>query len=96
MPLGFDTTGKTYWNGQLSACRRLRAIVGQSPSGWWCAKLAGQERDVVEVTYYDAVFYIDNQNGSGWEKVTEGRGQPIHPHRALPISRITKILEETK
>jgi hypothetical protein len=92
MPAGFGGLTDTYWNGQRVVARRLKGTVGESPSGWWCSKLKGQIRQVVEVTYYDMVFYIDNQDGSGWIKVTEGRGMPDYPHKSLPIS---KILEGT-
>jgi hypothetical protein len=87
---GFES--QTRWNGQPVVARRLKGVVGESPKGWWCSKLAGQARRVVEVRYYDSVFYVDDEDGSGWIKITEGRGMPDWPHRSLPISQITEIL----
>lgn len=76
---------ETYWNGELTPARRVVVIVGPTclPS-WWCASLAGERRDAVEVTYGDAVEFLDDEDGSGWYKVTDGRGSPRAGHRSLP------------
>ena len=40
----------TYWNGEPTPCTKVRVIVGKSPvPTWWCAALAGTEREAVLV-----------------------------------------------
>lgn len=82
-----DETMSGYWNGEPAECRRLFVKVGPSPvSTWWCAPLVGYRRAAVEVVYGDQRFFLDNEDGSGWFKVTEGRGSPRWSHRSLPDS----------
>ncbi len=83
---------ETYWNGQPCEARKVRAVVGKSPRDtWWCAGLEGQEREAVEVVYCDGPpFYLDNEDGSGWRKVTEGRGSPSWYHASLPVSALAQ------
>lgn len=82
----------TYWNGEPTPARIVRVIVGPSPiKTWWCAELEGQEREAVEVAYPGSPpFYLDNENGSGWAKVTQGRGSPAWGHSSLPIQRVVE------
>jgi hypothetical protein len=75
----------TYWNGQPTPCRRVTVIVGQpGQPTWWCAGLVGQRRAAVEVRYGAETFFLDNEDGSGWAKVTNGHGSPMYGHRGLP------------
>lgn len=46
--------------------------------------MEGTERGAVEVNYYDQTFYLDNENGSAWRKVTLGGGGPEWGHSSLP------------
>lgn len=79
----------TYWNGEVTPCRIVRVIVGEAPvPSWWCAELAGMECEAVEITYGLEQFYLDNEDGSGWAKVTLGRGSPQYGHRELPVARV--------
>ncbi len=76
---------KTYWNGEESPCRRVVVRVGPSPRDtWWCARLVGQEHPAVEVTYGGDVFYLSDEGGAGWHKVTTGHGGPQAGHSSLP------------
>lgn len=80
----------TYWNGEPCEARKVRVVVGNegrfiSP---WFAEYIGAERDAVEVTYAGRTFYIDNEDGSGWHKVTEGRGGPHLGHGSLDVDRV--------
>lgn len=86
---------ETFWNFEPTPCRIVRVIVGPSPrSTWWCADLAGTEREAVEVNYHGDVFYLDNEEGpnwpagTGWSKVTVGRGGPHHAHGSLPVGKV--------
>jgi len=77
----------TYWNGEPTPARKVRVRVGESPvPTWWCADLAGTERDAVEVRYGGHRFFLDDEDGSGWRKVTEGHGGPNWPSSSLPDS----------
>lgn len=79
---------KTYWNGEKTPARRVIVEVGPAPSGWWCASLTGTKREAVEVSCEGSVFYLDNEDGSGWDKVTIGRGSPRLGHKSLPVQRV--------
>lgn len=80
---------QTYWNGLPAKARKVRVVVGPSPRPtWWCAGLAGTEREAVEVHGDGEVFYLDNEDGSGWAKVTQGRGSPIWGHSELPVAEV--------
>ena len=88
---------RTYWNGEPAAARKVRVTVGPSPvKTWWCAPLEGTEREAVEVTYYGEVFYLDNEDGSGWAKVTVGRGSPVFGHAELPVAADAAPAESSK
>lgn len=50
---------------------------------WWFAGLGGTVRDAVEVTYGGRSFLLDDEDGRGWAKVTEGRGSPRRSHSGL-------------
>lgn len=83
---------KTYWNFEPCQARIVRVIVGKSDlPTWWCADMAGTVREAVEVRYGKQLFYLDNEGGVGWRKVTTGRGDPRLSHANLPVE---KVLEE--
>lgn len=72
------------WNGERCEAVRVRLVVGESEAPqYWARHLVGQERAAVRVTYGGSVFYLDDEDGSGWAKVTEGGGSPRWPHRSL-------------
>lgn len=92
--LATGKAGQTYWNGEPCVARRVLVRVGRSPvSTWWCAKLEGTEREAVEVRYGRETFYLDDADGSGWSKVTEGRGSPWCYHASLPVDTVLRTLE---
>lgn len=75
----------TFWNGETCTAIRCRVTVGKSMAPtWWCAELEGTVREAVRVEYGEQVFYLDNEDGSGWRKVTEGHGSPRWAHNSLP------------
>ena len=77
---------QTYWNGEPARARKVTVIVGEPmrPT-WWCAHLVDTERSAVEVRYgTQPRFFLDNEDGSGWHKVTIGRGSPRWGSRSLP------------
>lgn len=76
---------RTYWNGTPTPAAkvRLRLITPKDHPQYWAAKLAGTIREAVRVTYAGRVFYLDNADGSGWAKVTQGGGSPRWPHRSV-------------
>ncbi|RKX65384.1 MAG: hypothetical protein DRP42_04860 [Tenericutes bacterium] len=77
----------TYWNGEPTEATRVVVTVGKpmAPT-WWCADLEGHARRAVEVVYGGETFFLDDEDGSGWAKVTEGHGSPNWPHSSLPDS----------
>ncbi len=73
------------WNGEMAYGRKVYVRVGKAfrPT-WWCADMEGTRRKAVEVVYEDRTFYLDNEDGSGWSKVTVGLGSPQFGHLSLP------------
>lgn len=104
------TKEKTYWNGEPALCRRVRVVVGKSPrTSWWCAELAGQERNAVEVCYAGRKFYLDDDAytapegtfgpvghgaGGAWWKVTIGQGGPDCYHASLPVEKVVREIAQ--
>lgn len=83
---------KAYWNGLETTAIRGTAIVADVPDmpEYWAKDLVGQRIDVVEiildgVNAGGGIAHLDNRNGSGWLKVTEGMGSPKYGHRNVSI-----------
>lgn len=76
-----------HWNGEPAECRRVRVVVEGTPKPlYWWRDLVGTERDAVLVRYHDQTHLLDDEDGSGWAKVTEGHGSPRRGHRDLPLT----------
>ena len=80
---------KTYWNGEPCKAIQVKVVVGKADRPtWWFAGLEGTVRKAVKVDCdSDSPFYLDNEDGSGWVKVTEGYGSPSYGHKSLNIER---------
>lgn len=77
-----------YWNGEPADVARVLVRVadsGRFPQ-YWAREFVGQVRAAVRVRYGGRTAYLDDEDGRGWRKVTEGRGSPSWPHRDLEIS----------
>ncbi|MER7971048.1 hypothetical protein ABTX35_18975 [Streptomyces sp. NPDC096080] len=81
---------ETRWNGDPCTARRRRAVVTDNTAfpAYWARHLTGTLRDVVEVTYAGHTFYLDDEDGSAWRKVTTG-GSPQTEHRTITIDPCT-------
>lgn len=89
------TQDATYWNGEPVEARRAIGTVADAPyQRYWARPLIGQTREVVEIVTGDQRFYIDDHDGEGWRKVTEGRGSPSVPHRDLGIEDVIEYRDE--
>jgi hypothetical protein len=80
---------QTEWNYEPCEAVRVRVIVADDTffQLYWAREFVGQERDAVRVTQAGREpFYIDNEDGSGWHKVTHGGG-PWSSHRNLAVER---------
>ncbi|MEU7771242.1 hypothetical protein AB0C44_07940 [Micromonospora taraxaci] len=77
----------TYWNGEPTPAVRVRVIVADAPQfpQYWARPLVGTERAAVRVTYGGETFYLDDETGTGWRKVTEGHGSPRWGHADLAV-----------
>lgn len=75
----------TYWNGELAPARRVTLVVADAPQFplYWARDAVGTTRDAVEVAYDGETFYLDDEFGQGWGKVTAGHGSPRLSHRNL-------------
>ncbi|MEV0477515.1 hypothetical protein [Streptomyces prunicolor] len=76
----------TEWNGEPCTARRITAVVADNGAFpmYWARHLVGTRRAIVEVTYGGATFYLDDEDGSGWNKVTHG-GSPHWTHNNITI-----------
>ncbi len=96
-PKTLTTRPVTYWNGRPCPCTRVLVTVGappdrQVPLAWW-AGMEGTERRAVEVRAPgQPPYYLDDENGEGWSKVTVGKGLPNHGHRAIWPERVIRDL----
>src|SRR5215217_2947403 len=79
-----------FWNGLPTAATRGTAVVTDNsafPAYWARTEgILGQRIPVVMVdldgvNYGGGVTYLDDRDGDGWRKVTEGYGGPRWPHR---------------
>lgn len=85
---------QTYWNGEPTPAERGTAIVAEAPEVpmYWARTegIIGDRIAVVRVAL-DAteqsgdVMYLDDRDGKGWAKVTEGRGGPRFGHSNVTI-----------
>lgn len=83
----------TFWNGEPTPARKVVVEVGpaERPTHWHHG-LGGTLRAAVEVTYGGSVFLLDDEDGTGWAKVTVGHGSPRVGHRSLPgSSRVVEV-----
>lgn len=81
----------TYWNGEPCEARRVMVRIPEDasfPNAWWKDweghDLTGEVVRAVEVTYGGETFFLADEVGSAWSKVTLGRGSPRFGHRSLP------------
>lgn len=77
----------TFWNGEPCTAVRARLRVGVPPDGlhpqYWAAGYVGQVRAAVRIEYGGRTFHLDDEDGLGWVKVTDGRGSPRWPSKSL-------------
>jgi hypothetical protein len=83
------TREKAFWNGEPCDARKVRIRIGECPfpQGWF-KSLVGQEIEAVEVDYGGQKFYLADDDGSGWRKVTEGRGSPSYGHKSVTCAEV--------
>jgi hypothetical protein len=97
------------WNGETAKCRVVSVIIGKEPENMkdfiertrpdlkrylWFVPFIGETRQAVEVKQGDAIFYIDNSDGSGIEKVMNG-GMWRSFHRSIyPEHVLTSIPQD--
>ncbi|MGW4042991.1 hypothetical protein [Streptomyces sp. NPDC004721] len=76
----------TEWNGEPCKARRVTAIVADDDRfpAYWARHLVDTRRNIVEVEYGGEKFYLDDEDGSGWHKVTHG-GSPRWTHSNITI-----------
>lgn len=90
-----------YWNGLPTHAVRGTGVVLDCPEfpQFWGRDLVGQRIPVVRivldgVNYGGGIAYLDDRDGSGWRKVTEGYGSPAYGHRDLDVRDFRSIEPE--
>ena len=88
------TVPYTWWNGLPTVAAKGTAVVADDPRFplYWAKTegIIGQRIPVVMVVLDGVnagggIDYLDNRDGSGWRKVTEGHGSPRWPHSNVRI-----------
>ena len=82
---------KTRWNGEPCEARRVVIKVGECPfpQGWY-RHLVGSELRAVEIKYGSETFYIADEDGNGWHKVTKERGGPHWWHKSVTCAEVIR------
>lgn len=86
----------TYWNDIPTLAYQGTGVVADTPEypHYWARSeggsgIIGQRIPVVRVVFEGVnssrPTYLDNRDGSGWEKVTVGRGNPNYGHSLVVI-----------
>ncbi len=86
---------KTYWNGESAHASKVYVTVADKGTFKypWFKDLVGHVRKAVEVVYGGHCFYLDDEDGRGWQKVTTGKGDPLLGHRELEVDESAGIME---
>ena len=86
----------TRWNGERCKARRVLIRVGDCPfpKGWY-RDLVGTVMRAVEVKQGDQPFYIADQDGNGWHKVTVEGGGPHWGHKSVTCAEVLKERAES-
>lgn len=90
---------ETFWNGNPCRARYLTVVVANDPtfSKYWAKSYIGQVRKAIEITIIKRgilgtskleTFIIDNEDGSGYKKITKGRGSWKYSYGVLAVKRI--------
>jgi hypothetical protein len=62
---------------------------------YWYAHIVGTEIRAVEVTVDSEVFYIADEDGNGWHKISVESGGPHWGHKSLPAAEVIKERTES-
>ncbi len=78
---------KTYWNGEEADCRKVTAVMADNSKFplFWGKHLVGKTVKAVEVNYCGSTFYLFDDDGEGWWKVTERKGSPSASHSGMDV-----------
>lgn len=83
------------WSGYKCKARRVIIEVGEArlPTFWY-APFVGQEMRAVEITtthpFPEETFYIADEDGNGWHKVTVEGGGPHWGHLSVNAARVIR------
>lgn len=89
-----------FWQGaevEIACCLVKLNKNTEQPLHWYNA-FTNTERQAIEVVYKEPngnevqKFLIDNNNGTGFYKVTKGKGSPRFPHASLGPCEIVRYL----
>ncbi len=75
-----------YWNGER--CQFKVVFIKlidfeNTPTLYWAKPFVDVERQAIEVNYESTTFCIDNEDGTGYVKMTTGFGSPSYNHRSI-------------
>ncbi len=89
---------KAYWNGEYTAVITcvLYEVTRSSNPNHWQNMFVGNIRQAVKINYSGQTWYIDNEHGDGYYKVTKGQGSPWCGHKSVDDPIIKEELPEDK
>lgn len=86
------------WNFEPCIAARGTGVVLDAPTVpvFWARVegLVGERIPVVQVSYYDQLFYLDDRGGRGWHKLTYGAGSPKFGHANLDVEDFVPIEQD--
>jgi hypothetical protein len=92
---------KGFWNGLPAEITPVTYEIGPhtiDAALWWSKRLEGKRRQGLKVEQDGNIFFIDNEYGDGYYKVTTGKGMPEYGHKSAhnPINIYYKSFVLTK
>lgn len=96
---------KGFWNGEPAEITGIIYTVTKSEITplHWQNSCVGEKRQGIKIFHKGASFMIDNEDGQGYLKVTEGRGSFTYGHktvmdplyvREIPDEEVKKVYDD--
>lgn len=78
---------ETFWNFEPCLAEKVTITVAAMPEfpGYWAEEqgLVGTRHPAIRVNYKESIFFLDDEFGKGWRKVTEEQGSPLAAHSEI-------------
>lgn len=86
---------KGFWNGEPCIFYPIEYTVKESNViSHWFNRFVGQKRQGLKVEYDGGNFFIDNQHGDGYYKLTKGKGSVKCGHKSINFESYTELTKD--